>query len=521
MKNLRLKTKLLMGFACVAAIVLVLGLVGYYGVSTGADAINDIGVIRLPRVENLLIISRAQTAIASAENALLNRTIDVGVREEKYTRIADEWERANEAWKICESLPKTWEETALWSKFVPAWEKWKKDQQDYVAISKEYDKQVTNDVLYAKMAEQGLEKNAVSFKAAEDILNKIVAINHHIAARSVKSSAVRAAFLNVFALVLAVVGVMLAMTIGVLLANYITRPINRVVSGLAEGADQVFSASSQVASSSQHLAEGTSEQAASLEETSSSLEEMSSMTRHNADNAGQAKVMMSEAGRIVEKVGGHMNEMSTAIAEITRTSEETGKIIKTIDEIAFQTNLLALNAAVEAARAGEAGAGFAVVADEVRNLALRAADAAKNTNNLIENTINAVKKGNELTRMTREAFKESVAVSGKVAQLIDEIAAASEEQSHGISQVNIAVTEMDKLTQQTAASAEESASAAEELNAQSQQLKVFVEELRSVVGGGHSGVALATASSRELSNRNSGEEILALPYKKSAGSEKK
>jgi methyl-accepting chemotaxis protein len=178
-----------------------------------------------------------------------------------------------------------------------------------------------------------------------------------------------------------------------------------------------------------------------------------------------------------------MEEMSHAITEITKTSEETSKIIKTIDEIAFQTNLLALNAAVEAARAGEAGAGFAVVADEVRNLALRAAEAAKNTSSLIENTIKAVRNGNELTRMTQEAFQENIAISSKISHLIDEIATASQEQSHGISQVNIAVSEMDKVTQQSAANAEESASASEELNAQAEQMKTYVDNLLTVVNG--------------------------------------
>jgi methyl-accepting chemotaxis protein len=207
------------------------------------------------------------------------------------------------------------------------------------------------------------------------------------------------------------------------------------------------------------------------------------MTKQSADNAHQAKIMVGEAQQVVEDVSRHMEQMAQAIGEVTKTSEETGKIIKTIDEIAFQTNLLALNAAVEAARAGEAGAGFAVVAGEVRNLAMRAAEAAKNTSSLIENTIKSVKRGNELTSATQGAFRKNMEITGKVGKLVDEIAAAAQEQAQGVGQVNKAIAEMDKVTQQNAASAEETASAAEELSAQAEQMKGFVEELKVLVGG--------------------------------------
>ncbi len=185
---------------------------------------------------------------------------------------------------------------------------------------------------------------------------------------------------------------LLGIGLGIYLSRSITRPINLIVAGLSEGAGQVAAASSQIASASQSLAEGSSEQASALEETSSSLEEMTSMTKQNADNAAQAKACVTGARQAAEKVSDQMRNMVASIQEVTKSSEETGKIIKTIDEIAFQTNLLALNAAVEAARAGEAGAGFAVVADEVRNLAMRAAEAAKHTASLIENTIMTVRK---------------------------------------------------------------------------------------------------------------------------------
>ncbi|HSR11199.1 MAG TPA: methyl-accepting chemotaxis protein [Thermodesulfobacteriota bacterium] len=275
----------------------------------------------------------------------------------------------------------------------------------------------------------------------------------------------------------------LSLLISFLIARLIGAPLAKAIDNLSEGAGQVASASSQVTSASHSLAEGTSEQAAGLEETSSSMEEMSSMTKQNADHARQAKAMMGEANEIVDNVNHHMGNMAQAIAEITKSSEETGKIIKTIDEIAFQTNLLALNAAVEAARAGEAGAGFAVVADEVRNLALRASEAAKNTNNLIENTMKAVKKGNALTVQTQDAFRKNVEISSKIGKLIDEISAASQEQAQGIEQVGKALAEMDRVVQQNAANAEESASAAEEMNGQAEQMKGIVQQLSVIVGG--------------------------------------
>ena len=302
----------------------------------------------------------------------------------------------------------------------------------------------------------------------------------------------------------------LMLAIGFFLVRSIVETMKVKIEDLTNSHTQVAAASTEVASASQHLAEGTSEQAASLEETSSSLEEMSSMTKQNADNASQAKVMMGQAKGIVEKATIHMEDMVKAIFEISKSSEETSKIIKTIDEIAFQTNLLALNAAVEAARAGEAGAGFAVVADEVRNLAMRASDAAKNTSSLIENTIKAVKNGNDLTLSTKEAFKENAEISIKIAQLVDEIASASQEQAHGISQVSIAVAEMDKVTQQAAASAEESASASEELNAQAQQMKSYVEDLSAILDGStQKSISEQTTSRRE--SPNTGDRVRTKP----------
>jgi methyl-accepting chemotaxis protein len=210
---------------------------------------------------------------------------------------------------------------------------------------------------------------------------------------------------------------------------------------------------------SQALSEAASEQAASLEETSSSLEEMAARTQNNAENTDKASELMTHSNAVASKANASMAELNRSMKEIAGASEQTQKIVKSIDEIAFQTNLLALNAAVEAARAGEAGAGFAVVADEVRNLAIRAAEAAKNTAGLMGEIVQKVQKGEQLVGRTAKDFEVVADGSNKVMQLMGEVSAASLEQSQGIDQINKAVAEMNRVTQRNAASAEELASA--------------------------------------------------------------
>jgi methyl-accepting chemotaxis protein len=282
-------------------------------------------------------------------------------------------------------------------------------------------------------------------------------------------------------------GLAFAVVIGVAVAFLITYGTSKILrtvsSALDDGASQVASAANQVSASSQSLAEGSSEQAASLEETSSSLEEMSSMTKRNAENSQKANDLARQSRDSAEKGASDMKEMNSAMQAIKDSSDDIAKIIKTIDEIAFQTNILALNAAVEAARAGEAGMGFAVVADEVRNLAQRSAQAAKETSAKIEGAIAKSGQGVAISAKVAKALDDILSRARQVDELAAEVASASREQSQGINQVNLAVGQMDKVTQSNAANAEESAAAAEELNAQAESMKHSVKELMKLVGG--------------------------------------
>jgi len=270
---------------------------------------------------------------------------------------------------------------------------------------------------------------------------------------------------------------------GWVLMRSVTRPIKQAVNGLCVASEQVAAASEQISSSGQQLAEGASRQASAIEETSACLEEMAVMTKRNSRNASEANRLVTDSKAIVEQANHSMADLTTSMKEISKAGEETQKIVKTIDEIAFQTNLLALNAAVEAARAGEAGAGFAVVADEVRGLALRAAEAAKNTAGLIAGTVKKVKEGSSIVEKTNDAFRMVTETVTKSGELIGEIAAASQEQAQGIDQVNRAVTEMDKVTQQNSANAEQTAASAEAMSEQAEQMTGFVGNLSSLVGG--------------------------------------
>ncbi|MDD5170694.1 MAG: methyl-accepting chemotaxis protein [Syntrophales bacterium] len=473
--NMKLSTKIIGGYVIVALITLLVGLVGWFGISTEEKLTNKI--VYAQSIEKQLLqreIDHLNWARKVGEFQRNEGMTELTVEKDAHKCGFGKWYYSEDRKKAEDEMPEI--RDALRSIEAPHLKLHQSAEELETILKKGKDFRAEALRYYDTEVSRNL-------KDVQSHLGEIRPLVERHTSEFGKKAQIEAKRTGLMTLAGIVVGTLGALILGIVMSISITRPLNRIISGLEDASGHVAEAASEVSSVSQGLAESTTEQAASLEETSASMEELSSMTKQNADHTEQVKVMMAEARRIVEKVNNNMNNMAAAITEMTISSEHTGKIVKTIDEIAFHTNLLALNAAVEAARSQEAGAGFAVVAEEVRNLARRAAEAAKNTSRLIEDTIKNVKQGDALTHLTRDAFQENVKISGKIGDLVDEIAASSKEQSGGIEQVNKAVAEMDKVTQQTASTAEESAAVAEELNAQAEQMKGFVRDLTTLVCG--------------------------------------
>jgi len=478
-KDLKLSKKLLISPMVVITFLLILGWVSYRGLIIQKEAIEDVFQNRFKKYQ----LSAALANDLATVHTNLYRLIswaNANYEEKKIQHLGQEQitmlEKAVQSVSQLQSRDElAQEEKILYGTLGSQLAEYQKIALSAIDLA-------TSDLNMATMYMGNADDK---YQLLYITLQNLLTLEKKLSEESYNSS--MASFSGVVSMFFIIMGISLIVSIGIslLTAQRITRPLHqtmKVIHQIAEGdltqelkvesQDEVGElaksvemmrlkmneAVGQSVSMSQSLAEAAAEQAASLEETSSSLEEMTSMTKQNAGNAYQANTLINDTQEVIKKADGSMKQLTASMKEISTASEETVKIIKTIDEIAFQTNLLALNAAVEAARAGGAGAGFAVVADEVRNLAMRAAEAARNTSELMEDIVRKINKGEKLVHITGEGFREITDRCSRVVSLVQEIAAASQEQAQGIEQINKAVTEMNNLTQRNAAAAEELAS---------------------------------------------------------------
>jgi len=334
--------------------------------------------------------------------------------------------------------------------------------------------------LVQKTSEEKVMPRALDISAGAERFLAEESRNMTESARSAEATAAAAQWV-----VVVLIG--LGFAVGLVLLGTV-RNINRVLRQftveMAERAEQVASSAAQVSSASQALAQAASEQAASLEETAASSHQLAAVTRKNLESSESAARYVEQADGQVSGANRTLEDMVGSMQQIIGSSGKISKIIKVIDEIAFQTNILALNAAVEAARAGAAGMGFAVVADAVSNLAQRCAAAARDTAGLIEESIATSNSGKAKLGHVVDAIRSITDSSGKLKLLVSEVDQGSREQSRSIEQISAAITQMDRVTQNTAANAEESASASTEMSTQAEAMKAIVERLQAMVGAG-------------------------------------
>ena len=549
-KNLKIRSKLLLGFSAVIVILIVVGIIGFNGLTTVSKLLHESTTNRLPSVKSLQIINEAQTAIKACQRSLLiDDYPDPKFREGEYTQIADAWKRIDDAWAVYMPLEQSAEEKVAWNKFVVGWDAWKKGETEFLNLCKEEDKIVAalaNNKKDARLLKdrQDISEKAMTadnerrplFKEAETDLDKVITINMVISDNLTKEAQKVEALQTKLLIGIIVGGIILAIVIAFFISSLIAKPVRKidiaaemiaqgnleinldidskdeignlagsfqklivsnkeivekaklvsegdltvtikkrsendelnialsqmverlgeVVGQILESSQNVASASTQFSSTTVQIAQGANEQASSAEEVSSSVEEMTSTIEQNTENASQTEKIARNAAQGIVDVSTSAQKSLEAIRQIAEK-------IKVINAIAEKTDILAINAAIEAARAGEHGKGFAVVAAEVRKLAETSQKAAIEINSLSSTSLKVTEEaGNMMMKIIPDIQK--------TATLVQEIAAASAEQSSGATQISQAIEQLSKVTQQNSAAAEEMSSTAEELASQAESL---------------------------------------------------
>ncbi|WP_313166475.1 methyl-accepting chemotaxis protein [Massilia oculi] len=524
LKNLNITRKLGLLVIIMLAAMIAFGWSAHTGLKQVSAAGAEVGHVRLPSILGLLAISEGQTAVRGYDMSAALYQSDPDARQQLDAILEQRrkaWERIDAGWRQYEPLPQTPEETILWNQFQSEWRAWKAAEEHIARIVVALVNNTSPErrlELFSSFFQQVGAAEPLFFRS-EMTLEKIVALNSAIANTSIQIADDSAAAARMAMATVALVALTIAAACAVAITRSIVQPLREavsvartvaagdltsviVVSGKDEtsqllsalndmnaslagivsrvraSTETISTASEQVAVGSQDLSSRTEEQASSLEETASSMEELTSTVKQNADNARQADALAAQASQIAAHGGEVIAGVVDTMDGINRYSCKIADIIGVIDGIAFQTNILALNAAVEAARAGEQGRGFAVVAGEVRTLAQRSAGASKEIKALINDSVAQVEQGTRLVGDARATMAQVVDSIRRVNDVMSEISTASAEQSSGIEQVNAAVVQMDRVTQQNAALVEEAAAAAESMQDQAAQLAHVVSSFK-------------------------------------------